>query len=493
MDEKIIKSFPQDKYVKNSDIVSGKTKLEVLFSLEETKNLRNWILDLQDLYCPPKSYVNSSSRNIVINNPQLGNIPITFSFSSSTFDLVISCGKDFEEAKENVKVFKMEKYIEFYDQEYQYYLENEYLKKSPNSIIFLDFVNSEMKLTVQNLIQLTLFKIKAPLLILLVKSSFEIGNTSETDVIFCKKEVLKNDHYKLIALKPNKSISNEILAYPSVQTLNQFQSIYKNKNLRSNLEKFITNKLRNKGLSNKTLNLLDDLIYEKKDDKYIYNELNNFIFKNGFKLETEIRVDYRIIEITDFIKGYEKKIEGSLNDLLDVGCAEGSITYKVAEIFLKNPSVEHTFGCDVREIKDNNNFQFHLLKDDKLPYEDDKFSIITCLMTLHHIKNVDEMIQEIFRVCKPGSYFLIREHSCKPPEYGLFLDIIHGIYALVLSQPQEWPDFCETYFAKYLKDEEWKTKIEKVGFRLEKTMKPVGNMNWYYSLYQKPLKRKDFE
>jgi ubiquinone/menaquinone biosynthesis C-methylase UbiE len=45
----------------------------------------------------------------------------------------------------------------------------------------------------------------------------------------------------------------------------------------------------------------------------------------------------------------------------------------------------------------------------KMPYEDNKFDIITCFGTLHHIPNVSFVMSELKRVLKPGGYLLIRE------------------------------------------------------------------------------------
>jgi hypothetical protein len=60
-----------------------------------------------------------------------------------------------------------------------------------------------------------------------------------------------------------------------------------------------------------------------------------------------------------------------------------------------------------------------------------------------------------------------------------------------LSNPPEWPDFIETYYAKYLSQKEWSEKLISVGFNEIMTpyTKP-SNINWYYSLFQKPKKRK---
>ena len=44
-----------------------------------------------------------------------------------------------------------------------------------------------------------------------------------------------------------------------------------------------------------------------------------------------------------------------------------------------------------------------------LPFEDKTFDLITALSVLHHIPNVSAVVAEMFRVCKPGGYILIRE------------------------------------------------------------------------------------
>jgi len=63
---------------------------------------------------------------------------------------------------------------------------------------------------------------------------------------------------------------------------------------------------------------------------------------------------------------------------------------------------------------------------------------------------------------------------------------------LVLSEIQEWPDFIETYYSNYYSQKEWSKKLKNIGFIqiIENYSKP-SNINWYYSLFQKPdLKRK---
>jgi len=45
----------------------------------------------------------------------------------------------------------------------------------------------------------------------------------------------------------------------------------------------------------------------------------------------------------------------------------------------------------------------------KIDFEDNKFDLITCFGTLHHIPNVTYVISEIYRILKPDGFLLIRE------------------------------------------------------------------------------------
>ena len=44
-----------------------------------------------------------------------------------------------------------------------------------------------------------------------------------------------------------------------------------------------------------------------------------------------------------------------------------------------------------------------------IPFDSNRFDLITCLGVLHHIPNVSKVVNELYRVQKPGGYALIRE------------------------------------------------------------------------------------
>lgn len=95
-------------------------------------------------------------------------------------------------------------------------------------------------------------------------------------------------------------------------------------------------------------------------------------------------------------------------------------------------NIKNIFGSDIRKIikeskeeEEEKEFKFILLNEnDKiLPFKNESFSIIFCLMSLHHVKNLNETLNELFRILKPGSYLLIREHDSNEMNFNLFLDV----------------------------------------------------------------------
>ena len=92
------------------------------------------------------------------------------------------------------------------------------------------------------------------------------------------------------------------------------------------------------------------------------------------------------------------------------------------------------------------------------------FDLMTIYMVMHHIPHIQSFIKELFRVLKNGGYLLIREHDCSPEDMRMFLDIQHGLYALVLSPVVETPDFCTTFQTYYKSRAQWREMLCEAGF-----------------------------
>jgi len=105
---------------------------------------------------------------------------------------------------------------------------------------------------------------------------------------------------------------------------------------------------------------------------------------------------------------YLKKVSG-IEQVLGLGAAWGHeflpIIHKIKQLTIAEPS---------EQLRSE---QLGTLKpvyvtpeiDGKLAFEKDRFDLVTCFGTLHHIPNVTFVLGELLRVLKPGGYLLLRE------------------------------------------------------------------------------------
>ncbi len=174
----------------------------------------------------------------------------------------------------------------------------------------------------------------------------------------------------------------------------------------------------------------------------------------------------------------------SVRDYLDIGCADGSITAAIGESL--GLGKDHIFGCDVRDLPPEDEmmkrFQFKHYDGVTLPYCDGSFDVITVFMVLHHIPEIEPFLKEIVRVLRRNGVLIIREHNCTPENVRIFLDVQHGMYALVLQPVVETPDFCTTFQTFFRSKEEWSELLEKAGLSVvtEESYRPEKRRDLVY-------------
>lgn len=112
-------------------------------------------------------------------------------------------------------------------------------------------------------------------------------------------------------------------------------------------------------------------------------------------------------------------------NILDFGCGNGSLLKCLSK---KLSSIRPTFtfktyGIDISQgmiyeaqkfWKNESNIpQFDILFEDKTPYKNDFFDFIIASSVFHHINPAERSatLQEIYRILKPGGYFLMIEHN----------------------------------------------------------------------------------
>ena len=175
------------------------------------------------------------------------------------------------------------------------------------------------------------------------------------------------------------------------------------------------------------------------------------------------RANSRVTELVDLIRqhSFPSSLPRSPASLLDVGCSEGSITGALAAALGVPAAAAH--GCDVREVARSAAFTFSLITSTSLPYPSNSFQLVLALMSLHHIDTVTTTLAEVQRVLAPGGVLLIREHDLSFPQLAPLLDVMHGLYTRVWSDPAEQPAFCDDYYAHYRPRAQWGDMAEAAG------------------------------
>ena len=105
------------------------------------------------------------------------------------------------------------------------------------------------------------------------------------------------------------------------------------------------------------------------------------------------------------------KLDFHPNNLLDLGCSDGSLTLGIKNLF--NLNLEKIFGLeyDDKRVKlarerGINSFQLDLNKD-KIPFEDNELDLITANQVLEHIFELENLLSEVHRVLSPKGFFVL--------------------------------------------------------------------------------------
>ncbi|MBC7383089.1 MAG: class I SAM-dependent methyltransferase [Bacteroidia bacterium] len=86
-------------------------------------------------------------------------------------------------------------------------------------------------------------------------------------------------------------------------------------------------------------------------------------------------------------------------DLLDIGC--GNKPYSEWIKF----KVSKYIGCDITQS--SNNSVDILCEATKLPIPDNSFDTVFSTQTIEHVGDFQQMVNEAYRVCKPGGHFIV--------------------------------------------------------------------------------------
>lgn len=137
-----------------------------------------------------------------------------------------------------------------------------------------------------------------------------------------------------------------------------------------------------------------------------YEEESEAYANLGSKNHQTYSYDYHEI---NKIYGFNKLKNINFENVLGFGSAWGyefePILDKISKITIIEPS------DNLRSAKIGNIVPEYIKPTvtGKLSFDDNTFDLVTCFGTLHHIPNVNFVLEELIRIVKPGGHLLIRE------------------------------------------------------------------------------------
>ena len=112
----------------------------------------------------------------------------------------------------------------------------------------------------------------------------------------------------------------------------------------------------------------------------------------------------------DYFSILPKKVLNKKVKVIDVGCGTGRWGQLIAPLCEKLSLLDgsqKSLNVAKKTLKQFNNTNFILSDVTKIPIKDNKYDFAYSLGVLHHVPDVDKALQEINRILKPGSPFLI--------------------------------------------------------------------------------------
>lgn len=170
-------------------------------------------------------------------------------------------------------------------------------------------------------------------------------------------------------------------------------------------------------------------------------------------------------------------------DYLDFGSGTSVLSSAIGAAFRM-----HTFATDIEcwhgdeRISSFDNVTFEYLKNGKIPF-DKKFNIVSCLMVLHHIQDVDSVILDIKSHMHKNGLLILREHDTTSDDENNLVHIEHALHSCVLGT-NTFETFEQEYIGNYNTTLVWIKKFKSHGFRLIATTSPIDVNRYQYLIFK---------
>jgi Methyltransferase domain. len=139
---------------------------------------------------------------------------------------------------------------------------------------------------------------------------------------------------------------------------------------------------------------------------------------------------------------------------LDFGGSDGKVGKSIAQHLHLPP--DRSVCCDIKPCLHS---VVPVNSSGPLPFEDGTFSLITCFQVLHHVSQLKDKIQELYRVMTENGLIVIQENDIsQDPKDKLIGDIEHTMTSVIYNRQQESPPVFQS-------KKRWVELFEENGFK----------------------------
>jgi len=160
---------------------------------------------------------------------------------------------------------------------------------------------------------------------------------------------------------------------------------------------------------------------------------------------------------------------GSGGRYLDIGCQAGGLMRRVQKFFDESVGIDMGSYDDEWKSLPSCKFLVHDVDAARLPFPDDYFRVVTCIMVLEHVFDVFGLVREARRILQPAGILMI-----EVPNIGYFKHIVNLIKGRVpRTGAQKYPfSELEGWDGQHLHQftiMELKWLLEHSGFQIKET------------------------
>lgn len=184
----------------------------------------------------------------------------------------------------------------------------------------------------------------------------------------------------------------------------------------------------------------------------------------------------------------------NITTMLDVGADDASITKAVDhELQLDQAHAVDIPMWEGKERPKINGIPYHHIDPitNKIPYPSGSFDMVIAMQSLHHVRNLPQMMYEINRVLKTGGTVVIREHDCNSGLTARLIDLEHLLYTRGVNY-DSFTRGPQAYYAKYRSRDMWSRIFQSHMFYPVKcgVKHKLNSTRCYYAVFKKAANAK---